>query len=78
MISLNPFLVLSVSLKVLESSLCLFIFIAITSIEMNGGQHGVQIIIDFNLYIYEWKMNEMKILSSDFVVSIFNNDSRKV
>lgn len=53
MISLNPFLVLSVSLKVLESSSCLFIFIAITSIEMNGGQQGVQIIIDFNLYIYE-------------------------
>ena len=52
-ISLNPFLVLSVSLKILESSSCLFIFIAITSIEMNGRQQGVQIIIDFNLYIYE-------------------------
>ena len=78
MISLNPFLVLSVSLKILETSLCLFIFIAITSIEINGGQQSVQIIIDFNLNIYEWKKKEMKILSSDFVVSIFNNDSRKV
>ncbi len=78
MISLNPFLVLSVSLKILETSLCLLIFIAITSIEMNGRQQGVQIIINFNLNIYEWKKKEMKILSSDFVVSIFNNDSRKV